>query len=511
MNTIWALVAIPAAAGVAALLLPTAGWRRLLLPATGLAHAAGVIRAWVARPAATAGGWLALDGPGLLFLSIASLLFLAASFYAIGYLRREPATPHRDAEEGVLFANQPEAIFTACLLFFLSTMSLVCVSRHLGLLWVAIEATTLSSAPLIFFHRHHRSLEAAWKYLVICSVGIALALLGNYFLAVAVGGARSGAHAPSLLLPELLAAAPGMDPLWLKAAFVFLLVGYGTKMGLAPLHNWLPDAHSEAPSVVSALLSGALLNCAFLGVLRALMLCVRAGLAGFAQELLLALGVASVAVAAVFILGQGDFKRLLAYSSVEHMGLLAIGVGLGGAAVAGGLLHAVNHALVKASLFLVAGNIMAAYRTKSCRAVQGLRRALPLSGALWMAGWLAIVGMPPFGVFISKFAILRGAFAQGHALLGALLLLLLAVVFVGMGAIVLRMLQEGGDAHDATGHNDHSSPPTASAEAYRGGESAWLVGPPMALAALGLALGLWLPAPLVRLLQESAALLGSGQ
>src|SRR5439155_12404295 len=174
-----------------------------------------------------------------------------------------------------------------------------------GLLWIAVEATTLASAPLIYFHRHHRSLEATWKYLLICSVGIGLALLGNFFLAVAASGA-SGAGG-SLSIGALREHAAQLHMPWLKGAFLFLLVGYGTKMGLAPLHTWLPDAHSEAPSVVSALLSGALLNCALLGIVRVQQVCAAAGQAAFGQGLLVGFGLLSMAVAAVFILGQADY------------------------------------------------------------------------------------------------------------------------------------------------------------------------------------------------------------
>jgi hydrogenase-4 component F len=498
VNIVWMMIGIPAAAGAAAFLLP---WRRpprALLPAAALAHAACVARAWIARSAGhpPEGAWFALDAPGLLFLTIASLLFLAASWYATGYLEREGATSRRDAEEGFLFVNQPAAVFSGCLLLFLAMMTLVCTSRHLGMLWVAIEATTLASAPPICFHRHHRSLEAAWKYLLICSVGIALALLGTFFLVAAAGGAAPEAAAPpSLLLADLAQAAPRMAPLRLKTAFVLLLVGYGTKAGLAPMHNWLPDAHSEAPSVVSALLSGALLNCALLGVLRAAQICARAGEAAFAQGLLLALGLASVAVAAVFIPGQRDYKRLLAYSSVEHMGLATLGIGLGGAAAVGGLLHAVNHSLTKAALFLVAGNILAACRTKNCAEVRGLRRSLPVSGALWLAGFFALAGMPPFGLFVSKFAILRGAFAGGGVFFPGLpLLVLLAAVFIGMCALMPRMTQ------------GEPAPPSLP----RIAEAGWSIWPPLLLALGTLLLGIWLPAPLMEVLREAAALTSGG-
>ena len=183
---ILALVLLPAIAGLAAFVIRRAGLRRLLLLCTALAHSACVIAAWRMCPLRQFGDWLVLDSLGLLFLSITSSLFLAAAFYATGYLAREARTDHRDSEEGMLFSNAPEATFTGCLLLFLSTMTLVAASQHFGILWVAVEATTLASAPLIHFHRHHRSLEATWKYLLICSVGIAVALLGNFFLAAAV-------------------------------------------------------------------------------------------------------------------------------------------------------------------------------------------------------------------------------------------------------------------------------------------------------------------------------------
>jgi hydrogenase-4 component F len=363
----------------------------------------------------------------------------------------------------------------------------------MGVLWVAIESTTLCSAPLIYFHRHHRSLEAAWKYLMICSVGIALALLGNFFLAVAFGsGGRSG----SLSLAFLTGGGATPQLVWLKMAFVFLLVGYGTKMGLAPMHTWLPDAHSEAPSVVSALLSGAVLNCAFLGILRMWQVLVAAGHADFARPLFIGFGLISMAVAAVFILGQTDYKRMLAYSSVEHMGILILGLGLGGAAVFGAMLHVVNHALTKAMLFLTAGGILAAYRTKSCSGVRGLARAMPVTGALWLAGFLAITGTPPFGVFVSKFAILRAAFAGGHVGVGVAAFAIMAIVFVGLAVTVLRMVQgvapEGPEAVD------------------RPREAVWAVAPPALLGLIVLVLGLWIPSWLERALNGAARLFGGG-
>ncbi len=486
-----ALVLIPAVAGLLSFFLRRASWRRGLLVLTAGAHAGLSAATWVRSPTPAWGGTLALDAVAQLFLSVTSALFLVAAVYAAGYLHREFPGAREDFVEGFRFTNAPEAVFIGCLLFFLSTMTLVVVSENLGLLWVAIEATTLASAPLIYFHRHHRSLEATWKYLLICSVGIGLALLGNFFLAVAAT-APGGASLP-LDVHALVQRAGELQTPWLKGAFIFLLIGYGTKMGLAPLHTWLPDAHSEAPSVVSALLSGALLNCAFVGILRVLQVCGAAGLGSYAGGMLIVFGLLSIAVAAAFLLAQSDYKRMLAYSSVEHMGILALGVGLGGSAAFGSLFHAVNHSLVKAMLFLLAGNILAAYRTKTARDVTGLLGRVPVTGALWVAGLFAIAGSPPFGAFTSELLILRGALEQGRFAIAALYLGLLTLAFVGMAGTMTRMAQ--GEA-------------PALAQGAARGESRLAVIPPLTLGAAALALGLYVPPELWRVLHAAAAVLG---
>ena len=392
----------------------------------------------MAAPAPWWGGWLALDGPGLLFLSITSVLFLAAALYSVAALRREPRGERADFEEGFLFDNAPEATFTACLLLFLAAMTLVTVSQAFGLLWVGVEATTLASAPLIYFHRHHRSLEATWKYLLICSVGIALALLGNFFLAVAAAGHGTSVR---LALPDLLRDAGTLDRAWLKAAFLFFLVGYGTKMGLAPLHTWLPDAHSEAPSVVSALLSGALLNCALLGIVRAQQVCAAAGQAPFGQGLLVGFGLLSMAVAAVFIPGQTDYKRMLAYSSVEHIGIACLGLGFGGAwGVTGALLHIANHALAKSALFLLAGRVRAAYDSAEIATVRGFMGPLPRTGGAFLAAMLALMGLPPFGLFTSEVMIFGAGFGAGRVGVAAAGLALLVLAGAGLLRATQTML-----------------------------------------------------------------------
>ena len=484
------LVLLPALAAVAAWLIRGNAARRVLLVAVSGAHAALVAWLWIdpARFPAL-GAWLSVDGLGLIFLGITSLLFLAVSLSAVGFLRRESGTTQADSEEGFIFDNTPEALFTACLLGFLSTMTLVTMSQHFGLLWVAIEGTTLVSAPLIHYHRHHRSLEATWKYLLVCSVGIAFALLGTYFLAASVPSGNGGVT--SLTVSGLIARAATLDTRWLKAGFLLLLVGYGTKMGLAPMHTWLPDAHSEAPSVVSALLSGALLNCAFLAILRILSVSAAAGLGEFGRQTLIVFGLVSMGVAAGLIIGQPDYKRMLAYSSVEHMGILAVGIGLGGLGDWGALFHAVNHSLTKAALFLLAGNLLAVYGTKKSADVRGALRTIPVTGALWVAGFFAILGSPPFGAFSSELTILRAAVDARSWVVVIAFSLLLAAVFAGMISVLVKTAQ-GREA--AVG---------------RVREPALTLVAPIFLLALTAGLGIFVPAFIERALWRAVLLLGA--
>jgi hydrogenase-4 component F len=484
------VILIPALAGTAAFFIGSDPLRRGLLVSTAIVQFALSVGTWLEPPTPALNGWLAEDALGRLFMTLTSALFLASSFYAVAYLREERSQSHSDFEEGFLFSNAREASFTGCLLFFLAAMTLVTLSQHLGLLWVTVEATTLASAPLIYFHRHHRSLEATWKYLLICSVGIALALLGIFFLAVAATSPGTGTV--SLVLKDLLSDAPHLNRLWLKAAFVLMLVGYGTKMGLAPFHTWLPDAHSEAPSVASALLSGALLNCAFLGILRIHQICVASGLVDFSERLLLVLGLLSMAVAAIFITGQVDYKRMLAYSSIEHMGILAVGVGLGGAGLFGAMLHVINHSLTKVMLFMVAGNLLAVYHTKIAKNVSGALQVLPVSGLLWVLGFLAITGSPPFGPFLSEFTILKAALDQGRSFVAIAYLIFLAIIVAGMATPVLAMAQGTPDSNVVV----------------PAGRGVALSAVPAVLGAAILLMGIYVPPVLSRTLHEAARLLG---
>jgi hydrogenase-4 component F len=340
-------------------------------------------------------------------------------------------------------------------------------------------------------------------------VGIALALLGNFFLAVAARACPSGYQ--YLSIGNLEAHARELDPMWLKAAFLLLLVGYGTKMGLAPLHTWLPDAHSEAPSMVSALLSGVLLNCAFLAILRSHSLLVKAGLGAFSQDLLVLFGLLSMALAGLFIINQMDYKRLLAYSSVEHMGILALGVGIGGIAGFGSMLHAVNHSVAKAMLFLAAGNTMAYFRTKSTIEARGTLRVLPVTAILWIIGLLAITGSPPFGAFLSEFAILKGMLDGGRIVVAVFYLVALSIVFVGMSAVILPIVY-GTPIKLFAPDNTATQSETASKEvppAKTVPESLWSVLPPLLLAATALVLGLYLSQEFIDLLHRAAITVGA--
>jgi hydrogenase-4 component F len=409
---------------------------------------------------------------GKVVLGFVSVLFFLCSLYAPGYL--------------ALRADRPNRIFCTNLFASLSVMTLVTVSHHLGVMWVAMEATTLITAPAIYFNHNARSLEATWKYLLIGSFGIALALLGSFFLAYS---ALKAGLETTLLFDELVASAPYLSPPWLHAAFVLLFVGYGTKMGLAPMHSWKPDAYGEAPGMVGTLLAGGVTSCAFLAILRVYQICRAGAEAEFAREIMIFMGLVSMAVAAVFMVRQRDFKRMLAYSSVEHMGILVLGVGIGGLAVYGALLHLINNGLTKGVLFLSAGNIHRAYGSKLTDQVSGAMCRVPVSGALFLAGFLAITGAPPFGPFISEFTIASAAFGTEQYWAAGLFLFLLAVVFIGMGATVLSVVQ--GDP-----------PETGVPKGYH--DTFATTAPIVLCLVLVLLLGLYIPPPLGLLLQAAA-------
>jgi hydrogenase-4 component F len=476
---IYLLILFPLVMAAVTFAVPSNRGRPWLLPVGALGHL-GLVAVAICQPpdgAVLSGfsGWLLLDALGKVILGFVSVLFLLCSLYAPGYL--------------ALRAERPNRVFCASLFLTLAMMTLVSLSHHLGLMWVAMEATTLVSASSIYFNHNARSLEATWKYLLICSVGIALALMGSFFLAYS--SLKSGLDS-TLLFEHLVEVAPRLSPPWLHAAFVLLFIGYGTKMGLAPMHTWKPDAYGEAPGIVGTLLAAGVTSCAFLAILRIYQICRAGAEAEFAREIMIFIGLLSMAIAAVFMARQRDFKRMLAYSSVEHMGILVLGIGIGGLAVYGALLHLINNGLTKGVLFLSAGNIHRAYGSKVTDDVRGAIQRVPLSGALFLAGFLAITGAPPFGPFVSEFTIVNAAVSSGQFLAGGLFLLLLGVVFIGMGATVLAVVQ--GKAPEQKQQNGfHDSVSTGL--------------PVVLFMGLVLLMGLYIPPPLEALLREAAAFL----
>ena len=390
----------------------------MLLNLGALLHGIGTVLLWI-KPA-----WdnllpakvMELIGQDLLsktVLSVISVLFILAAMQTVKYF---PMVRKKFEENAEKFLS-PQLV-VICLLGFLSSMTLVTASRNFGLLWVAMEATTLASAPLIIFRRSGNSLEAMWKYILLCSVGIGFALFGTMLLAIAGEGSHAG-------MDMQLLAASKLNSNWFKAAFVFILAGYGTKMGLAPFQAWMPDAYSEAPGVLSVLSSGALLSCSFLGIVRVLDVAPE-DVRPFCVTLMIVLGVFSLALAAFFILQQHDYKRMLAYSSMEHMGLVAILWALGLKEAA--LLHIIAHALLKVVLFMTADNIQLACGTQKISSVSGLLGLTRRNAVIYLVSMLVLCGMPPSPLFITEMLLVKSA----GPVLGGVLLLLLFIVFAGM-------------------------------------------------------------------------------
>jgi hydrogenase-4 component F len=447
--------------------------RPWLLPMGGGLHLLGTAVVLLGKGPAAEGAWLGLDPLNKVVLGFLSVLFFLCSVYARGYLVSRPTQPNR--------------VFTASLLAFLAMLTLAVEAQHLGLMWVAVEACTLSSAPLLYFNQNPRSLEATWKYMLIGSVGIALALLGSYFLAYS---ALRGGMGTSLFFRDLVREAPHLSHPWLRSAFILLFVGYGTKMGLAPMHTWKPDAYGEAPGLVGALLAAGLTAAAFLAILRFFQICTAAHDVAFARSMMVTIGLFSMAIAAVFMVRQRDYKRMLAYSSVEHMGILVLGIGIGGAGIFGSLLHLINNGLTEGVLFLSAANIHRAYGSKRVEDVGGAIRRLPITGVLFLAGFLAITATPPFGLFFSEFTILRAAVVGGRFWIAGVFLFMLFVVFVGMSSTVFAVVQ-----------GEPSS--KASATAYKDGFLT--VAPIVAFLGLVLLLGVYVPPPLGHALERAAS------
>ncbi len=374
------------------------------------------------------GGWFYIDALGAIFVGIIGIIGLMTGLHSLGYIRH-------DLAEGLL-DHSGAKVYYGFFSLFMFTMLLSATSNNIIVMWAAVEATTLGSAFLVGVYGKKSSLEAAWKYVIICTVGVAFGLYGTVL--VFSNGAEVLANPEQAVLWTTLAGnASLLDPFLMKIAFVFVLVGFGTKAGLFPMHAWLPDAHSEAPSPVSALLSGVLLKCALFVIIRYYALMLRAIGPDFPQTLLLALGVLSVAVAAMLFFIQKDLKRKLAYSSVEHIGFMAVGLGVGGPlGVAAALLHAMNHSLAKALLFCGSGNVLMKYGTRDLTKIKGMLRVAPASGLMLMIGALALAGIPPFNVFVSEFLIFTAGLDAGHMILMLVCLAFFTLTIAGFVQII---------------------------------------------------------------------------
>ena len=356
---------------------------------------------------------------GVIVNTIVTVVFCCVAIFSmtwIGAVQRFEAGIHMMKEHR----------FAALMSLFLASMTLVGFARNFGLLWIAIEATTLLSAPLICFQRTKGALEAMWKYLLICSLGIGLALFGIFFMDVAFAGNHGG------LSFESLAHAGKVNTQWCKVAFIFCFAGFGLKMGLAPFHNWLPDAYSESASPVAALMSAGLINCSFLAILRVLNV-MPATVINFYKEFMIIFGVISLLTAAFFMIHQFDYKRMLAYSSVEHMGILSILWAIDAKEMA--ILHMCMHSLIKMILFFVAGNITLAYISTKVKSVNGMINRMPFNAVLWGLGILMICGMPPSPLFISEFILIKKA----GPILGGIVIVLLFTIFAAMTRNMMNM------------------------------------------------------------------------
>jgi hydrogenase-4 component F len=394
-----------------------AEWSNLL--ASIVTFAAALTLPFVpAQPGVFAHGYLFLDAFGAWVLLCTAVVYLLASLYAHGYMRQQKDEEPRLPEFYALFAG------------FALTMLFSAMVNSLGVYWIAIELTTLVSTFLVGFEHRAESMEAAWKYIIIVSAGISVALLGTVLLYW--GGSFVLGATYDLNWQTLATVAPRMNPLLLRLGFLLMLIGYGVKVGLAPMHTWLPDAHSEGPTPVSAMLSGALLNTAMLGIVRTLAATDAAGAGILPHIALIVLGVLSLLVGALLIVRQRGVKRLMAYSSVEHMGVIALGFGFGGAlGVAGALYHMLNHSLNKSLMFFGAGNAMRRYRTPDMLRIQNVPAQFPVSAWLWLAGAVAITGAPPFGTFLGELSILRAGWNGTQSWAAVMMLILLIIIFIG--------------------------------------------------------------------------------
>ena len=488
------LLIIPLAAALAALAVPP----RVAQAITAVAGTACFALVLALVPAASRHNlnflkFIRIDALSVVFLLATGFLYAAVAVYSIGYLgdARDSAPAQRYARRFCLGIN-----------LFAGSMLAAPMMSNLALLWIAVEVTTVISALLVASEGTDGAAEAAWKYILIASAGLSIALLGTIFMYYA-GAQVLGQHY-NLAFAPLLQVAPRLGETAVRLSFVLAVLGFGTKVGLFPVHTWLPDAHSEAPTPVSALLSGSLLAVSFYAILRYYQ--VAAGALGprFPRDVLLVFGVASLLLAALYLLDQRDYKRLLAYSSVEHMGILAIGVSFGApVALAGVLLHVLAHAAAKGNAFMGAGVLVRKFGSKQISSVRGGLDLLPWSGPLFLAVILALGAMPPFGIFRSEFEIVAGGLSASRNVGAVILVVGVTVAFFGLSLAANRMLLSPADQGGAG-----TAAATGPAGLARGEPSAWMVVPvAVGLVAL-LVLGLHPPGELTGLMARAVTQLG---
>lgn len=456
------------------------GWANAVLSLVSLGAALGLWRYVLAGEVLTSGPreFLRADALSTLLAFCVSVVGALAAWLGPG-MGGEDGYDGAQARRFRIFGN----LFTFTMLFAVT-------SNNVGFMWIAIEATTITSAMLIPLHVTKASVEASWKYILIGSIGIALAFAGTvlaYFDFVTVAGRQEDA----LNWTVLMASSPHLHAPVIQLAFVFIVIGYGTKAGLAPMHTWLPDAHSEAPAPVSAMMSGVLLAVALYAVIRWEAVVNAAVGTEFSDGLFLVLGVLSIVIASFSLIVQQNYKRMLAYSSVEHTGLMCVGLALGPLGTFAAMLHLLNHTLAKSMMFFLAGRVLQRYGSTEIGRVSGLLTTMPWTGGLFAAGMLAVIGLPPFGLFMSEFALFRAGFVADRPWLMGLVLALLTVAFVSMIGHLNRML--------------YGAPP---ADTPVGEGKAWALVPlGMCMAAL-VVLGVTLPAPLKTLLEQIVEIVG---
>jgi hydrogenase-4 component F len=474
------LVTVPLVPALLALVAPIP-----VVKATTVGVGIGALAAGIAlvpatvHPGGTHVGFLRVDALSAVFLLATAFLYATTAGYAVGYLRHE---------ESSRYIRQ----FYLGLNIFAWSMLAAPAVDGLALLWIAIEITTVASALLVAIDYTDEAVEASWKYVLLASAGLGIALLATIFMYYA--GSTILGTGYDLAFAPLLHAAHGLPHTAVRLAFVLAVVGFGTKVGLFPVHTWLPDAHSQAPTPVSAMLSGALLATSFYAVLRYYQIAAATLGPRFPQLTLLVFGVASLALAALYLLDQQDIKRMLAYSSVEHMGILAIAVSFGAPlALFGAMLHVLAHAAAKGNAFFGAGVLVRRYNTKDIAGLRGAAALMPWTAPLFLIAVLALSAMPPFGIFRSEFAIVAGGLQAAHNTGTVILVALVTLAFLGLSAAVTRIVY--APVHPAA---DPPPPP-------RGELSAWTIAPMIAGVAVLLLLGIYPPPDLTHLLNQAAA------